>query len=207
MKKAILLIALGLFSFYSCKKNTNEAVQKSPETTAPKVELYSSAEVKSYLNFDKEFNEYEIVEVKDPQKFSAKELAFTVKENEFDYNKSKDFDYYIIKTFDLGDVNFKVILYNSFGENDIKVVNIQLNSYRSGAMLDALLLDCRFEFETEYYRNFVIKNDRTIEIKKIEVDKLEYNKKGDIIGNRKVNDTIVTNVMYKINPQGTFIPL
>jgi len=211
MKKTVLLIIIGLCTFYSCKKTNEKADQIStPPSTKPitiKKEIYSSADAKSYLNFDREFNEYKIVGVKDPQKFSSDELSFVVKENDFDYNKSDDFDYYTIKTFDLDDTNFKVIVYTTFGENDTKVANIQLNSYRSGTQVDALLLDCRFEFETEYYRNFVIKNDKTFEIKKIAVDKLLYNAKGDITGKREVNDTLVDVVTYKVNPLGTFLKL
>lgn len=205
MKKTILLIILGLCTFYSCKKKNEKAEQT---ITIPKTEaIYASEKANKHLNFDKEFNEYEFLGVKEAQKFSASEIDFVVKENDFEYNKTADFDYFTIKTFDIGDTNFKVILYATFGENDIKVANIQLNSYRSGVQVDALLLDCRFEFETEYYRNFVIKNDNSIEIQKIAVDKLKYNAKGDIIGKREVNDTLIDAVTYKINPLGNFLKI
>ncbi|TDD96951.1 hypothetical protein [Flavobacterium cellulosilyticum] len=207
MKKNFLLIIIGLCTLFSCKKTSEKAETISTSIHAKKKEIYTSADTKSYLDFDKEFNEYKIAAVKDPQKFSTEEMAFEVKENDFNFTKSDHFDYYTIKSFDLGDTNFKVILYSTFGENDSKVANIQLNSYRSGVQVDALLLDSRFEFETEYYRNFVIKNDKTIEIKKMSVDKLLYNVKGDIIGNRKVNDTLIDVVSYKVNPKGEFLKL
>ena len=68
-------------------------------------------------------------------------------------------------------------------------------------------MDCRFTFETEYYRNFTIQTDKTIAIKKIAIESLEFNDKGDIIGNKKVNDTLTEVVKYKIDPQGNFIKL
>ena len=206
MKKTILLLILGIGIFFSCKKE-NEKTEQTNSTPSQIKDIYSTADTEEYLNFDKEMNEYAIVGLNDSQKFSAEEISFAVKENDFEYNKSDDFDYYTIKTFDLGEINYKVIVYNSYGENDSKVLNIQLNSYQSGIQVDALLLDCRFEFETEYYRNFVIKKDQTIEIKKIAVEKLLYNQNADIVGKKEVNDTLVDVVTYKVNPLGNFLKL
>jgi hypothetical protein len=207
MKKTVLLILIGLCTFYSCKKGNEKEEQIDPKLNPTQVEIYSSANAKKYLYFDEEYSEYKIVAVDNPQKFATSEIGFVVKENDFDYNKSDDFDYYTIKSFELGETHFKVILYSAFGENDAKVANVQLNSYKGDVQVDALLLDCRFEFETEYYRDFVIKNDQTIAIRKIAVDKLLYSPNGDIIGKREVNDTLVDVVKYKIDPQGTFIKL
>jgi hypothetical protein len=59
--------------------------------------------------------------------------------------------------FNFDKVTYKVIAYTTYGENDSKIVNIQLNSYVASVQTDALLLDNRFTFETEYYRQFSIK--------------------------------------------------
>lgn len=205
MKKYIFSIIIALCILFSCK-NTNENSEKTNAISSTDNEvIYTSANTLGYLEFEKEFNEYKIVGVKNAQNFSTNEMDFLLKENEFNFSKSDEFSYYTIKTFDIEQTNFKVIIYTTYGENGSKVVNVQLNSYQSGAQVDALLLDCRFEFETEYYRNFVIKKDKTVEIKKIAVDKLLYNEDGDIIGNREVNDTLVTIVKYKIDPSGKFL--
>lgn len=207
MKKTVLLLIIGMCIFFSCKKENEKTEQNSETSSTTKDEIYSTADTKGYLNFDKELNEYTIVGLKDPQKFSTDEISFAIKENDFEYNKSDDFDFYTIKSFDLGDINYKIIAYNSYGENDAKVLNIQLNSYQSGVPVDGLLLDCRFEFETEYYRNFVINKDKTIVIKKIKVEKLLYNENSDIIGKKEINDTLIDVVRYIVNPLGNFSKL
>lgn len=97
----------------------------------------------------------------------------------------KTLKYYTTTSFNYNTVAYKVSAYTSYGENDSKVVNIQLNSYLFNIQIDALLLDCRFTFETEYYRQFSIKKDGTIAIKKLATDGSAYDDKGDIIGQKK----------------------
>lgn len=205
MKKIAFLILLAFF--FSCKKEnqkTAEPIEIQKENTSV---LFDSKAIAPYLKFDDELIEYNIINVKDAQKFTAEETEFPVKENDIDSEKSDALDYYLLHSFDIEAVNFKILAFNTYGENDAKVLNVQLNSYSAGEQKDALLLDCRFTFETEYYRNFTIQTDKTIAIKKIAIESLEFNDKGDIIGNKKVNDTLTEVVKYKIDPQGNFIKL
>lgn len=189
--------------FISCKKDTKEAATKEENTNQATIAI-SSKNLDSYLKFDPELVEYDITGLDKAEKFSSTALSFPIKENDFDYAKSTDFDYFTAKSFEIAANTFKIILFNTYGENDAKILNIQLNSYNGGKLVDALLLDCRFTFETEYYRNFKI-DGNTIEIKKISVDKLDFNDNGDIIGNKKVNDTLTEVVKYQINDKGLFI--
>jgi hypothetical protein len=62
-----------------------------------------------------------------PTIFSQQELNYPVKENEFEFNKSTD-QYFTTSSFNFDKVTYKVIAYTTYGENDSKIVNIQLNS-------------------------------------------------------------------------------
>ncbi|WPR73019.1 hypothetical protein SLW70_07840 [Flavobacterium sp. NG2] len=202
MKKIAFLMTLAVF--FSCKKETEKPIISKEVKQDTTTLIYDSKAIAPYFKFDEELIEYKIVGLKDNQKFTPDEITFPLKENDFDYIKSPSFDYYLVHTFDIDTIHYKVLAYNSYGENDAKVLNVQLNSYVSGKQKDALLLDCRFTFETEYYRNFTIRSNRTIEIKKVAVESLIFNEAGDIIGNKKVNDTISEVVKYKMNPSGKF---
>lgn len=205
MKKLILSLIIIVSLFFSCKKTDDTSELNNSDSITNKEALYTTANTLGYLEFDKEFNEYKIIGIKEAQKFTSSEMEFKLKENEFEVSKSEDLGYYTIHTFDIDKTNFKVILYSSYGDNDSNVVNIQLNSYQSGVQVDALLLDCRLVFETEYYRDFSINKDKTIEIKKMAIDKYEHNENGDIIGDKAVSDTLVTVAKYKIDDLGKFI--
>lgn len=202
MKKITLFIVLVVV--FSCKKEATTPIVL--EKTKPNTDsiIYSSANIKPHLKFNSEYSEYELIKLKNPQSFSQQELNYPVKEHEFEFNKSTDFQYYTTSSFNFDQVTYKVIAYTTYGENDSKIVNIQLNSYVASAQTDALLLDSRFIFETEYYRQFSIKKDGTIAIKKLAINGLEYDEEGDIVGQKKVKDTTITLMQYKMNPTGKF---
>lgn len=203
--KQITLLILLILSF-SCKKTAENSESVTIDETNTKANtIYKSEDVVPFLKFNTQFSEFEIQGLKNPQKFSLTELNEIVKENEFDFSKSDSFKYYILSTFEIAPITYKVIMYNTYGENDSKVLNIQLNSYLKDKQIDALLLDCRFTFETEYYRNFVINKNKTIDIKKISIEKLNYNEDGDIIGVKDINDTISEPIKYKMDLSGKFI--
>jgi nucleoside recognition membrane protein YjiH len=63
-------------------------------------------------------------------------------------------------------VSYNFSAYHSYGENDSKVANAQLNSYM-GKQVDAILLDSRFTAETEYYREFTLTKNGMIILKSI----------------------------------------
>lgn len=203
MKKIIFFIIV--LTVFSCKKEDSKTPTVTTKTS-PKTEslIYSSDSIEQYLQFNAEYSEYELVKLTDPKAFTEAEVKIVIKENDFGFNKSVDFKYYTPFTFTKDNVNYSIIAYNSYGENDSKVVNIQLNSFVANKQIDALLLDCRFTFETEYYRDFRITQDGTITIKKLAIDGLNYNDDGDIVGEKKVKDTTSQTVRYKMNTTGTF---
>ncbi|MCG9791011.1 hypothetical protein [Flavobacterium algicola] len=203
MKKIIFFILTLVF--FSCKKETAESTPSEIATTKSDSIVYATSDFEPHLKFDSELVEYDLTGLKDPKNFTAQELAFKVKENDYNFNKSADFKYYTTDTFDLNDVKYEIIAYSTYGENDAKVANLQLNSYVSNKQVDAVLLDCRFTFEIEYYRHFEIKKDGSIIIKKFAIDGLRYNEAGDIIGKKAVKDTVTDIAKYKINTKGQFI--
>jgi hypothetical protein len=205
MKKFIFFIIL--LAVYSCKKeDTKTLAVPSKSVLTTNTIIYSSKSLKPYLKFNEEFSEYELIKLDNPQLFTDADLNYPVKENEFEFNKTADFKYYTPFTFEFSNVSYKLIAYHSYGENDSKVTNIQLNSYRGKQQIDALLLDCRFIFETEYYSEFTIAKDGTIAIKKIAINGLNYDQKGNIVGEKKVKDSTTETVRYKMN-KGTFTQL
>ncbi|OCB76114.1 hypothetical protein [Flavobacterium crassostreae] len=203
--KKILFLAL-MVTLICCKKevesenkSNQKEIAKSKDTTN-----ISSKDLNPYLKLNPELFEYEIIGIPEMHRFTDAEILFPLKENDFDYTKSKDFNYYTAKEFVVEGNQLKIIIFNTYGENDSKVLNVQLNSYRANQLKDALLLDCRFTFETEYYRNFSIKNDR-IEITKISVESLLFNEDGDIVGEKKTKDTLSSVVRYKLDSKGMFV--
>ncbi|NRT15635.1 hypothetical protein HNP99_001992 [Flavobacterium sp. 28A] len=203
MKKAALLLLLIVV--FSCKKEGEKSTNTKTEIAKTDSIVYNTNDFQPHLKLEDEFSEFELTGLKNPEKFTAVELTYPIKENEFDFKKSADFDYFTVNDFNVDKTKCKIIAFSSYGENDSKIVNLQLNSYQSGEQKDALLLDCRFTFETEYYRNFEIKKDGTVIIKKIAVNGLLYNNEGDITGEKAVNDTTTEVVKYKMNANGQFV--
>jgi hypothetical protein len=206
MKKLIFFISI--LAFYSCKKEDNK-VKVAPITASPQTDsmIYSSKSFAPHLSFNAELSEYELIELKNPNSFKEEELIYPVKENDFELNKVADLNYYTPFTFNLQNVSYAVIAYYSYGDNDIKVANIQLNSYLAGKQTDAILLDCRFTFETEYYREFTISKNGIITINKVAIDGLNYNEEGDIVGEKAVKDTTIVKSQYKLNTNGAFVKM
>lgn len=203
MKKIFFFLLLMIV--LSCKKETNATPQREQTIAVNDAIIYSSNNIKPHLKFNTEFGEYKLIALTNPQLFNLEELTFPVQENEFEFNKTAELKYYTTTTFNFNTVAYKVIAYPSYGENDSKVVNIQLNSYKKGKQIDALLLDCRFTDEITYYREFTIKKDGTITIKKLTIEGLTYNDKGDITGEKTVKDTTASVVRYKMNSTAVFI--
>lgn len=201
MKKILFFILI--ITFISCKKE-NERSDIKTEVNHSNVVTINSDSLATHFKFNDDLFEYEIIGLQDSAKFTADEISFPLKENDFDYSKSTDLDYFTAKTFDIAKNKFKIVVFNTYGDNDSKILNIQLNSYTDNKLIDAILLDSRFTFETEYYRNFKI-NGNDIEIKKVSVEKLLFNEEGDIVGDKKVNDTLTDIVKYKIDSKGLFI--
>ncbi|MEJ1765626.1 hypothetical protein SMA69_24490, partial [Escherichia coli] len=79
---------------------------------------------------------------------------------------ANDTHYYELGQFEDKDNIFKIIIYNTIGESDTPLLNVQLNSYdRKGILLDALLLSTFFGYEDIIrFSHFKISPDYTIAI-------------------------------------------
>jgi hypothetical protein len=200
----------------SCKKasaNQNEIskniIKKDTTDTMRNNLPYTSDNVKQYYKYDTVSVSYIVDMVQKGlsfKNFDEENKRIHLKENDFEVQLNPKYEYYILETFKFSQTNTaKLIIYNTFGENDSKILNIQLNSYLDNKLVDQLLLDCRFIFETEYYRTFIIDADKKIEIVKHTVDNLEYNEAGDIIGEKELADSTKIKVNYTLDPSGKFI--
>ncbi|MES2556489.1 MAG: hypothetical protein V4604_10085 [Bacteroidota bacterium] len=140
------------------------------------------------------------------KKFNRIDLTLVTKEMDFKSKLTDQDSYYVLRTFRFSGKLFKVIAYNSAGENDRKVLNVQLNSYDStGQLLDKLLLDCRLTFEVEYYRDITINKDMTVDLVKYSIDQYTYDETGGIMDAKEIQDTIAEKCTYKIDRNGIFI--
>lgn len=215
MINKILIISCATILF-SCNENTrkkNIVLPKNKENIENsniKNNLpYSSEQVKKIYRYDKETSEYSInINEKDLLEFNQNEVGLSIKENDFDISPKANTKYFNIETFNFPNKAYcKLITYNTYGENDINIVNIQLNSYKNDKLIDQLLLDCRFTFEIEYYRTFVINKDKTIKLTKYSVNNIKINENGDIVGKKTKPEITETVLNYKIDNDGKFIKL
>jgi hypothetical protein len=206
MKIRILLMTF-IFIF-SCRDNnviktkTKEDLQiKNNNKNMLSNILFSSNDIKKYFREDTITKQLDISTSSfEIGRFKEEDFVVKIKENDFEVNPQIDSSYYTIKTLAFPKVTCEVIIYNTSGENNSKIINVQLNCIdQSKKITDKILLDCRLKFEDEYYREFEILNDGTISIKKFTVSNLIFNEEGDIIGDRDVPDTISETVSYKID--------
>ncbi|MFC0427619.1 hypothetical protein [Chryseobacterium scophthalmum] len=213
--KPIALSFIVLMFSYSCKKGeakqkefNNEIITDSTATMKNNLP-YTSDNVKQYYKIDSDSISYVVNSLHKglvSASFDEKNKTIPIKENDFEIQPDSKYKYYVLETFKFSYTNTaKLIIYNIFGENDSKILNIQLNSYINNTLVDQLLLDCRFTFETEYYRTFTIGTEKNIEIIKHSVDNLEYNEEGDIVGEKKHADSAKVKVDYTIDKNGKFV--
>lgn len=215
--KLITINLIVLTCVYCCKKSNtgnvnsqNNNLSKDSISTEMKNNFpYTSDSVKPFYKLDADSISYIVntaYKELSPENFGEKNTLIPLKENDFDIVLDTKSKFYTLETFKFSDQNTaKLIIYNTFGENDSKILNVQLNSYMNNVLIDQLLLDCRFTFETEYYRTFTINKDKNIKLVKHTVDKLEYNDAGDIVGEKQIGDSSKVTVDYTIDAAGKFI--
>lgn len=217
--KILKLFTINFFVLicFSCKKNmttgknlTSKGLLTDSTFTKMKNNLpYTSDSIKQYYKLDMDSVSYVVnttYKGLSSNHFDEKNRSLPLKENDFDIILNSKIRFYTLEDFRFSDQNIaKLVIYNTFGENDSKILNVQLNSYMNNILTDQLLLDCRFTFETEYYRTFVINKNNNIKIFKHTVDKLEYNDAGDIVGEKKNGDSTEVIVDYIIDGSGKFI--
>lgn len=209
MKYLIICSAIILSSCIETKEKkealqTNDLIQKSSKMN--NIFPYTDENASKFYNFDTELGRY-VVNVNENKmmKFNSDKADFLVKENDFGIKPTVDGKYAEIETLNFSSlVSCKVIVYNTIGDNDTAILNVQLNSYHNGQLKDQLLLDSRFTFETEYYRTFIINKNQSIKINKFSVNNLEFNEAGDILGEKTVADTVKVTVSYQLLNDGFF---
>ncbi|MFD0793646.1 hypothetical protein ACFQZX_08455 [Mucilaginibacter litoreus] len=164
-----------------------------------------STELQKFYKRDKETGKYTLVI---PKGYTLKTYADTgiaFKESPFGYEIKPGDRYLTADQFQLAGMNCKIIVYNVTGENDRPILNIQLNSYnKQGQLQDVLLLDSRFTFEVEYYRDFSIEKSGIIKLKSNQIEHYTYNEQGDITG--YINDPQVESsaATYQLQADGKF---
>ena len=209
MKYLIICSAIILSSCIETKEKkealqTNDLIQKSSKMN--NIFPYTDENANKFYNFDTELGRY-VVNVNENKmmKFNSDKADFAIKENDFGIKPMANSKYAEIETLNFSSlVSCKVIVYNTIGDNDTAILNVQLNSYHSGQLKDQLLLDSRFTFETEYYRTFIINKNKSIKINKFSVNNLEFNEAGDILGEKTVADTVKVTVSYQLLNDGFF---
>ncbi|MDZ3933035.1 hypothetical protein ACH4MR_03360 [Escherichia marmotae] len=99
--------------------------------------------------------------------FNQQEITIPVKGDNFlSPWVAKDTRFYELGQFEDKDNIFRLVMYNTIGESDTSLLNIQLNSYdRKGILLDSLLLSTFFGYEDIIrFSHFKISPDYTIAI-------------------------------------------
>lgn len=137
--------------------------------------------------------------------FSIKEKELRPKGETYGYaTNSNDGRYYTVaKHKDRYGYDYRLITYNIEGENDTEILVSQLNSYQQGTLIDALVLELKFVFGTEYSTHYII-NDSVIKIDRYETNGILYTADGDVIGTKDIPDTVIYQSIYKIK-DGRFL--
>ena len=138
--------------------------------------------------------------------FSAAEKALPLKGDTHNYDlNSLDGRYYTVAEHkDRNGYDYKLIVYNAGGDNDTEILVTQLNSYKQGKPIDALLLELNFTFEIAYSSRYIVDN-KSSRIDQYAINGLQCSEDGDIIGTKEVPDSTVWRLVYHIK-DGQFMP-
>jgi len=101
-------------------------------------------------------------------RFTEQEASIPIQGDHFGIDEvTTNLSYVEVGHFNIGNNQYKVIVYNRVGEADTPLFNIQINSYNAnGVLIDALLLDSQFSYE-EFKQFSAFRIDPTT----IEIDK------------------------------------
>lgn len=118
---------------------------------------------------------------------------------------AKDTRYYELGQFKDKDNIFKLIMYNTIGESDTPLLNVQLNSYdQKGILLDSLLLSTFFGYEDIIrFSHFKINPDYTIAIDIYVIFPYEPGEYGMILHKKNSKPELYLQENYKIE-EGQF---
>lgn len=197
MKKIVLLVLCALFlSFCSLPQRATESFGG-----------WSNNTVDSLLFFNDTVSSYQL-----KPKYQRAVVPFSVKEREmqpkgetygYDMNSIDGRYYTVAEHKDRYGHDYKLIIYNIRGDNDMEILVSQMNSYKQGTLIDALVLEMNFTFETKCSACYTI-NDSVVKIDRYEINGILYAEDGDIIGAKAVPDTVIYHSVYKIE-DGQFI--
>jgi hypothetical protein len=199
----IILLLLLIFTF--CKNNEKTTINDS-KTNQMNNLPYTTDNSSKYYKSETDSLTF-LLDIKDKQKlyFNTINKKVEILENDNNLEIEESLYYYVIEEFYFSfNQYYKLIIYKSFIDNQIEVLNIQLNNYYNKELVQQILLDSRFTFENEYFRNFYIDKNMNIEITKYEISNLEFNEVGDIVGELEKPDTLKTIVKYKLDKDGKF---
>ena len=132
--------------------------------------------------------------------FPDKEKGFVPQGEKFYYSMtSTDGRYYPVAEYKAGNgYAYKLIVYNVTGDNDTEILVTQINSYKHDSLVDALVLELNFTFETQISSRYSV-NDSVAVIDRYEVNDILYDaESGDILGTKPTPDTVVYRSVYKI---------
>lgn len=195
--KIIFLLLISIFSLF-CVLPSEKIVSLGD---------WTNETVDTLLFFNEAVSSYQLKPElrKKTVPFSLKERSLPLKGNTCSYAmKSVDGHYYIVATrTDKCGYVYKLITYNIAGENDTEALVVQLNSYKHGIPIDALVLEMNFIFETKHSAQYTVDNS-VVKIDRYEVNDFLYAESGDIIGMKDIPDTVVSRSIYKIK-DGRFI--
>ncbi|MCZ8774857.1 hypothetical protein OM201_08805 [Escherichia albertii] len=133
--------------------------------------------------------------------FNQQEITIPVKgENFLSPWIAKDTRYYELGRFEDKDNIFKLIMYNTIGESDTPLFNVQLNSYdRKGILLDSLLLSTFFGYEDIIrFSHFKINPDYAIVIDNYVIYPYEYDEYGAMPNKKNPAPEVYLQEQYKI---------
>lgn len=166
---------------------------------------YSSNQLKKYYYWNK-FHEIQIsANNKTPLRFNEQDFLVDVKSVSHDSGFATGGLYFPVFYFKFNDILYTGIIYMALAENDTNVITFRLNSYNpEGKLIDAILLDQRFEPEGEvlYWNDFTIKANGTILVnqkEKLLIDAgLSDFKKGEIKSKKSQYQMTKTGLFKKL---------
>lgn len=208
-----ILYAFMAMVLFGCKGESTEVEEEVIEqvqeidsnSIADSALPCSSVDIEKYYHFDEESSVYSLVydAKEDLVPFSSENLTFPVKEDGFGF-QFKTKKYREAKRFSFSNnISGRLIVYTTSGENDISMLNIQLNTFKNGKLIDQLLLDSKFSWEIRYYNDFVIHKNETIEIDKYTVEYMIFD--DSYTGDENDEVTTIEKVVYGIDKNGYFV--
>ncbi|QLN18096.1 hypothetical protein HVZ29_04390 [Escherichia coli] len=191
----LLTILISVFIVSHCYATSNRELSL-PFNSTKSIQLANH-----YKNITNGITELSLSETQKSQTtpFNQQEITIPVKGDNFlSPWIAKDTRYYELGQFK--DNVFKLIMYNTIGESDTPLLNVQLNSYdRKGILLDSLLLSTFFGYEDIIrFSHFKINPDYTIAIDNYIIYPYEPGEYGTTARKKNPKPELYVQANYKI---------